>query len=60
MSKPSNVVSVEVEKDSYPAKLPSEFTPSDYRTKDRYWRNLPSGIWMCLSPMSSAADQEPS
>lgn len=36
MSKPSNVVSVEVEKDSYPAKLPSEFTPSDYRTKELF------------------------
>ena len=30
MAKPSNVVSVKVERDTYPAKLPSEFTPSDH------------------------------
>ena len=29
-SKPNNVVSVKVEKNSYPAKLPSEYTPSNY------------------------------
>ena len=29
-AKPSNVISVKVEKDSYPAKLPSEYTPSDF------------------------------
>ena len=30
MAKPSNVVQVRIEKDSYPPKLPSEYTPSDY------------------------------
>lgn len=34
--RPSNVVSVTVEKDSYPAKLPSEFTPSDYKTTELF------------------------
>lgn len=36
LSKPGNVVSVEVEKGSYPAKLPSEFTPAEYRTKELF------------------------
>ena len=29
MSKPSNVINVDVAKESYPAKLPSEYTPKD-------------------------------
>lgn len=36
MSKPSNVVKVEVEKESYPAKLPSEYTPKDYCTTELF------------------------
>ncbi len=36
MGRPSNVISVQVEKDSYPAKLPSEYTPSSYITTELF------------------------
>ena len=36
MSNPGGVVSVSVETDSYPAKLPSEYTPEDYITKELF------------------------
>ncbi len=35
---PSSVVAVEVEKETWPAKLPSEFTPSDMRTTEYFVR----------------------
>ena len=34
--RPSNVISVEVELESYPAKLPSEYTPSDKRVTELF------------------------
>ena len=37
-SKPSNVVSVTVEKETYPAMLPSEFTPKDKKTTELFKR----------------------
>ncbi len=36
MGRPSNVVSVNVETDSYPAKLPSEYTPTNLITKELF------------------------
>lgn len=35
-SRPSNVVAVRIEKNSYPAKLPSEYTPSDFITTELF------------------------
>lgn len=37
-TRPSNVVSVSVEKESYPAMLPSEFTPDDMKTTELFKR----------------------
>lgn len=35
-SKPNNVISMDIEKDSYPPKIPSEYTPKDYITKELF------------------------